>query len=155
MLQPPDSLNSITDPRQLQALVRLELAAHLHSPWTAEMMRQELAHADAGIWGILDPETGDLGAMLIFRDQCDEVQILDVAVHPEARRRGWARRLVGALVQQAEAAGRLSITLEVRASNGAAIALYEGCGFVQVGRRPRYYTNPPEDALVMSHGDAL
>ena len=79
----------------------------------------------------------------------DEAHITSLAVAGEARRRGHGRRLVRALVALAGSLGMEAITLEVRASNGAARALYAGCGFEEAGERPRYYPDG-EDAVIMT-----
>ena len=79
----------------------------------------------------------------------DESDVMNVAVHPEFRRRGIAEALVTALVDQLKAIESRCLTLEVRASNVPAIALYSKLGFVEVGRRKNYYRNPKEDALIM------
>ena len=79
----------------------------------------------------------------------DEAHITSLAVAGEARRRGHGRRLVTALVALAGSLGAEAVTLEVRASNGAARALYGGCGFEEVGERRRYYPDG-EDAVIMT-----
>ena len=79
----------------------------------------------------------------------DEAHISAVAVAGEARRRGHGRRLVRALVALAGSLGAEAVTLEVRASNEAARALYRGCGFEEVGERRRYYPDG-EDAVIMT-----
>lgn len=79
----------------------------------------------------------------------DEGYINNVAVAPAYRRRGVAGALIAALVRFGEA--KLSfLTLEVRASNAPAIALYEKYGFTQAGRRKNYYDDPREDALLLT-----
>lgn len=79
----------------------------------------------------------------------DEAHITSLAVAGEARRRGHGRRLVAALVALAGSLGAEAVTLEVRSSNGAARALYGGCGFEEVGERRRYYADG-EDAVIMT-----
>jgi ribosomal-protein-alanine N-acetyltransferase len=79
----------------------------------------------------------------------DELHINNLAVLPEWRRRGVASALLRHVLAEGAAGGATRATLEVRASNVPAIALYEGFGFVTRGRRPRYYTNPAEDALIL------
>ncbi len=79
----------------------------------------------------------------------DEAHITSLAVAGEARRRGHGRRLVTALVALAGSLGAEAVTLEVRASNEAARALYSGCGFEEVGERRRYYPDG-EDAVIMT-----
>ena len=75
--------------------------------------------------------------------------MMNVAVHPDARRQGIARRLILALVEELKQQGSHCLTLEVRASNQNAISLYQKLGFLQIGRRPNYYRNPKEDALIL------
>ena len=72
-----------------------------------------------------------------------------MAVAPEHRRRGLARLLLTELERRLAARGVTSLALEVRPSNEAARALYAALGYRQAGRRPRYYRNPPEDALIL------
>ena len=79
----------------------------------------------------------------------DEGQITNVAVHPDARRRGYGYMITEALVAYAKECGLSSISLEVRESNEAAIALYRACGFDVCGRRRGFYRKPVEDALIM------
>jgi len=86
---------------------------------------------------------------VVARCASDELEILLVAVMPAARRRGVGTALVAAALADAARAGAVAAHLEVRASNAAAIALYERLGFVAVGRRPRYY-DATEDAVLMS-----
>ena len=74
-----------------------------------------------------------------------EREILNLAVEPSERRTGLARRLLG----EALASENCTWFLEVRASNAAAIHLYESAGFERVGRRPDYYHDPAEDGIVM------
>ena len=86
---------------------------------------------------------GYLGVQVV----CGEGSVTNVAVDPTYRRRGIARALFGACF----AAGELDfLTLEVRPSNEAALALYRELGFQPVGRRRDFYTNPTEDALLLT-----
>jgi len=81
-----------------------------------------------------------------------EAELLTLAVHPEARRRGLGRALVDAFEEAAAARGAAEVLLEVAVTNAAARALYGGLGYVAVGRRPGYYRRaaaPPVDALVL------
>ena len=108
--------------------------------------------ADAVIGGVpfLVAET-DAGVVgyAIGRVAADEGEILNVAVQPEWRRRGIARRLVEGLLAVLAAAGARQVYLEVRESNVAARQLYAAFGFGEVGRRARYYRRPVEDAVVL------
>ena len=79
----------------------------------------------------------------------DAADVMNLAVAPAARRHGVGRALLGALAKRLRQAGVCSLTLEVRPSNEAARALYAAFGFLEAGRRPRYYVNPREDALIL------
>jgi ribosomal-protein-alanine N-acetyltransferase len=78
------------------------------------------------------------------------MHILNLAVHPSKRRRGIARRLLSEGLAQARALGAELAWLEVRPSNNAARALYESFGFKEAGRRPGYYDDTQEDALLLT-----
>ena len=78
----------------------------------------------------------------------DEVQIANVAVHPDFRRMGVGENLLTTLSENEKKNNMSFITLEVRQSNTPAIRLYEKCGYIVIGRRKNYYKNPTEDALL-------
>ena len=78
-----------------------------------------------------------------------EADMMNLAVLPAARRRGIARALVTALIRELAGGGVHSLTLEVRASNGPAKALYGSLGFVRVGCRQGYYLSPKEDGEIL------
>ena len=86
------------------------------------------------------------GGMLVV---LDEGQITNIAVHPDFRRQGLGKKIVLALLEYAKKNALVSISLEVRESNGAAISLYEKLGFVSVGIRKNFYSLPTENAIVM------
>ena len=79
----------------------------------------------------------------------DETDMMNVAVHPDFRRQGIARGLILALTEELKKRGSHCLTLEVRASNDPARALYESLGFALAGTRRNYYHNPKEDALIL------
>ena len=79
----------------------------------------------------------------------DESDMMNLAVDPAFRRRGIARALVLALIEELGKMGSRQLTLEVRVSNESAQALYAQLGFERVGRRKNYYLNPKEDALIL------
>ncbi len=79
----------------------------------------------------------------------DEGQIVNVATHPDFRRCGFARAVLGALVDYADNNGIVTLSLEVRESNVPAISLYRSVGFIVAGYRPRYYRKPTEMAVIM------
>lgn len=78
-----------------------------------------------------------------------ESELETIAVAAAGHRRGMGRRLFGALAAELSAAGATSVNLEVRSSNQQALAFYAALGFKETGRRPRYYTGPVEDALLL------
>ena len=90
-------------------------------------------------------ETG----LVMIRVAADEAEILTLGVVPEHRRQGRGRTLLDDAARAASAAGARRLFIDVAARNRAAIALYEGYGFVEVGRRPRYYEDG-DDARVMA-----
>jgi ribosomal protein S18 acetylase RimI-like enzyme len=92
---------------------------------------------------------GELLAVLQWRDLGKEGEILDVAVPENNRRQGHAYRLLREFLLFAGKRGVLDMFLEVRESNAAAIALYGKLGFVASGRRPNYYQQPDEAALLL------
>lgn len=86
---------------------------------------------------------------LIYWVAAQEMHILNLAVHPQWRRRGVAKALLAQGLAQAQARGAQVAWLEVRPSNQAALALYETHGFLPVGRRRGYYEDTGEDAVIM------
>ena len=119
-------------------------------PWTLEQLRSQLKDPQHKFIAALDPEgrvLGYVGMMYVL----DEGYISNVAVAPEARRRGIGRALIRELMERAAALKLAFVTLEVRCGNAAAIALYEKQGFVPVGRRKNYYDFPREDAIQMTY----
>ena len=131
--------------RHLAALAEIEKAC-FHAPWSENMLREELGK---GIFLVAERDgqaVGYAGCQTVL----DEGYITNVAVSPGARRQGVGRALIAALVAQARAQGLAFVTLEVRASNAPAIALYEGAGFVRAGVRKNFYTAPAEDAVLMT-----
>ncbi|MBS1853634.1 MAG: ribosomal protein S18-alanine N-acetyltransferase [Acidobacteria bacterium] len=93
-------------------------------------------------------ETSLLGFAVANACSKTEWEVENMVVTAQARRQGHGSRLLQALLQAAGAQGARSVFLEVRESNQAARRLYEKSGFVENGRRPRYYSSPPEDALL-------
>ena len=78
----------------------------------------------------------------------DELEILNLAVSPDLRRRGLGRRLLRTALRLAAKGGIMNVLLEVRAGNAPAVSLYESCGFQRVGLRKGYYVDTGEDAHV-------
>lgn len=131
--------------RHLAALAEIEKAC-FHAPWSETMLREELGK---GIFLVAERDgkaVGYVGCQTVL----DEGYITNVAVSPACRRQGIGRALIAALVLRARAQALAFVTLEARASNAPAIALYEGAGFARVGVRKNFYTAPTEDAVLMT-----
>jgi [ribosomal protein S18]-alanine N-acetyltransferase len=96
-----------------------------------------------------NPETGELMGFAVASLVPPEAELESIAVAPPFHRRGLARRLFAALTSELRLVQVAEVFLEVRASNFPALALYRSLGFVEMGRRSRYYHDPVEDALVM------
>lgn len=116
-------------------------------PWSARALELLLDETQAvGFVCACDGVAQAYGGMLITPF---EGQITNIAVHPDFRRQGLGGAILEALLKEAARRNLESVVLEVRASNTAAIALYERYGFTAVGRRKNFYRAPTEDALVM------
>jgi [ribosomal protein S18]-alanine N-acetyltransferase len=96
-----------------------------------------------------DPTTAEISGFAIASQLSPQAELETIAVAADTRRRGLGRRLFGALVGELRRDGINQLDLEVRASNASAIAFYGSLGFVETGRRPRYYADPIEDAVLM------
>lgn len=116
-------------------------------PWSERSISSELTNP-LSLWLVaVDCEKlcGYVGSQTVL----DETDMMNVAVHPDYRRKGVAESLIRTLIKWLRKKGSRSLSLEVRASNVQAIALYRKLGFSQVGKRPNYYRNPREDALIL------
>ena len=128
-------------------IAALERACFSH-PWSEDALRDELWN-DSAVVVVAEGEDGTVLGYAGLQTVLDEGYINNVAVDPRFRRQGVAGQLVEAFLRFG--AARLAfLTLEVRASNAPAIALYEKYGFAQAGRRRDYYDDPREDALLMT-----
>ena len=116
-------------------------------PWSENSIASELDNKLAFWLVAMDGETvaGYIGSQTVM----DETDMMNVAVHPDFRRKGIAEALINALIDNLKQMESRCLTLEVRASNAPAIALYEKLGFSEIGRRRNYYRNPREDALIL------
>ena len=116
-------------------------------PWSENSVASELTNA-LSLWLVAE-EDGRVAGYIGSQTVCEESDMMNVAVHPEFRCRGIGEALVKALETELRARGSHCLTLEVRASNAPAIALYEKLGFSQAGLRKNYYRDPKEDALIL------
>ncbi len=116
-------------------------------PWSENSIAYELT-SRLSYW-LVAVEDGEVVGYIGSQSVLGESDMMNVAVHPGHRRKGIAEALVSALAADLKAMDNVCLTLEVRASNDPAIALYEKLGFAQVGLRKNYYRNPKEDALIL------
>ena len=125
--------------------------ASFPTPWTEGMFLDEIriTHAQCLVIKIEIEEKTFIAAYIIFWFVVDEVHLHNLAVKNEFRRQGLAYNMMNLMKNIAAQMGINRQTLEVRESNHEAINLYRKCGFVVKGRRPLYYTDTHEDALVM------
>lgn len=133
----------------LDELERLERSC-FSRPWSRKMLAEELENECAAF---LVAEGADSGEVLGYAGLlvvADEGYITNVAVFPQFRRRGVAGQLLEVFLRFAQANRLAFLTLEVRPSNAAAIALYSRYDFWEEGRRKNYYDLPREDALILT-----
>jgi len=142
-------------PDMLSDILSLEEAC-FSSPWTRKMLEAELTGNQFAHFLIAREkegrETG--GQAPIIGYHCfwivfEELRLMNVAVQASMRRRGVGRALVTEAIRQGLTHTATRAVLEVRVSNEPAQSLYRRLGFVEIGRRPRYYSNPDEDAVLM------
>ena len=133
----------------LESLERLERIC-FSRPWSRKMLAEELENQCAAFLVAEDAVTGDVLGYAGLLVAADEGYITNVAVRPECRRNGIAQKLLQVFLDFAQAHKLAFLTLEVRASNYGAIALYGSRGFRSVGRRKNYYEHPKEDAIIMT-----
>jgi ribosomal-protein-alanine N-acetyltransferase len=118
-------------------------------PWPERSLRFEVSDNPAARCWVAELDGAVVGMMVLWQI-VDEAHIATLAVHPDFRRRGIAKRLLVHALQAAYLEGGRSTYLEVRESNQAAQAMYQKFGFEEVGRRMRYYKDNGEDAILMT-----
>ena len=134
--------------RHLDDVAALE-ALCFAQPWSREGLAAELKKPGAVF--LVAREAGQTLGYLGLNTVLDEGYIANLAVHPDSRRRGLGRQLLAAMVEEGRRRGLSFITLEVRPSNTAALALYRSLGFAQAGLRRGFYHHPAEDGLLMTY----
>jgi ribosomal-protein-alanine N-acetyltransferase len=130
----------------VEAIARLEKVC-FSDPWSANSIASEV-YNPLSLWLVaLEDEhlIGYVGSQSVL----GWADMMNLAVDPDHRRLGVAEQLVLELIRQLKENQVTCLTLEVRLSNTSAISLYTKLGFCEVGRRPGYYHNPREDALIL------
>lgn len=130
-------------------LVEVVQAECQRPAWTAAQFAEELAHSFA--WQLVARlhDSLQFAGYLCWRTVVDEAEIVKLAVVPVLRRQGIGQLLLSAALRRMADQGAATCFLEVRASNIAAIRLYQKNGFVPNGLRKKYYVSPCEDALLL------
>jgi ribosomal-protein-alanine N-acetyltransferase len=135
-------------PADVEAVTALERAV-FGDPWPRRAFEEilELEHVRGFV---VEDGHGDLAGYAFCSAAADEGEILNLAVAPAQRRRGMGRALLDACLAWMGGRGAATVYLEVRPSNGAAIAMYGEAGFERRGVRREYYRKPTEDAVTMA-----
>ncbi len=132
----------------LDAVAALERIC-FSDPWSRQLLADELDNDLSAFLVALDDE-GQVAGYAGLQVVLDEGTVTNIAVRPDCRRRGVASQLLEVFLNFARGNHLAFLTLEVRASNYDAIALYGSRGFRSVGRRKNYYEHPREDAIIMT-----
>ncbi|MBO5868002.1 MAG: ribosomal protein S18-alanine N-acetyltransferase [Oscillospiraceae bacterium] len=130
----------------VEAIAELEKLC-FSDPWSVNSIASELNNP-LSYWLVAEVDdviAGYVGSQSVL----DAADMMNLAVSPDFRQQGIGQALVNALVEYLQQKKLIALLLEVRVSNIPAISLYEKMGFVQIGRRPNYYRNPREDALIL------
>lgn len=133
-------------PEHVAAVAEMERQC-FSDPWSEKSVASEL-HNPLSLWLIAEVDgvvAGYVGSQTVL----DSADMMNLAVSPSFRRQGIGERLVNCLTEALNEKGVKTLLLEVRISNEPAKELYQKLGFEMVGKRPRYYEKPREDALIL------
>ena len=133
-------------PEHIASVARLE-RENFSLPWSENVLSSELKNP-LSLWVVATNDgavIGYVGAQIVP----DEADMMNLAVDAQYRRQGIGKALVEHLIASLQERMVRSLSLEVRVSNAPAVSLYEGMGFLTVGRRPNYYQKPKEDAWIL------
>ena len=140
-------IEPVADAADLEGVLEVE-AESFTNPWTREMYSREMQNRSVCHILIARTEHCRVAGFCAFWLVVDEIHINNLAMRPPFRAQGIGTALLHRVLVEARQLGAKRATLEVRASNDAR-RLYERLGFYVAGTRPRYYTNPVEDALIL------
>ena len=118
------------------------------SPWSLGAFRDEVNRTVSHLWALISDEK--FTGYICFWAVADEIHLLNLAVHPKKRRKGFGRYLLTSMIKAGIAKGVRKAWLEVRPSNSMARTLYLKAGFKETDRTPRYYKDTNEDAIIMA-----
>jgi len=133
--------------RDIEAILAIQSAC----PEIAQWMMPDYARVAGGeMAGWVCEGEADIRGFLVARPSGSDIEILNLAVRPEARRLGIGASLLRRVLEWGSSQHAERAILEVRVSNALALLFYERFDFQLAGRRPRYYASPPEDALLLA-----
>lgn len=141
-------IEQLVGERDLNGVIEVE-SESFTNPWTRDMYASELREGSVCRILVVRTREHPVVGFCAFWLVCDEIHINNLAIRPGLRGRGLGTALVREVLAQAQVLGARRATLEVRASNAAALRLYRRLGFCHSGTRRSYYTNPVEDALIL------
>jgi ribosomal-protein-alanine N-acetyltransferase len=120
------------------------------NPWSDATFRGEVQNKGISFPVVIVHEPDQrMAGYIIYWQIRDEVQITNIALHPDFRGRGIGATVLTVILKEVRGKGATFVTLEVRSSNTPAVSLYRKLGFKVLGTRKGYYGNPVEDAYVM------
>ena len=138
----PENFHRFKDP-----ILAVEKSSFL-SPWSIRAFEAETKRSVSQLWALL---TGvKIGGYICFWIFADETHLTNIAVHPQRRKRGFGGCLLKKLMEASLSEGATKAWLEVRPSNLGARTFYIKAGFTEISRKPRYYRETNEDAIIMS-----
>ena len=143
------TVERLASPADLDGVLALEEAS-FNNPTTREWYEGELKRPEVCFIYVLRTPDRPVAGFCAFWLVIDQAHINNLAVLPELRGQGLGTQLLEAVIAEAAHLGAILLTLEVRQSNEPALRLYEKAGFYREGVRKNYYTNPIEDALILS-----
>ena len=142
----------LVTPADLDHVLEIE-GASFHNPTTRAWYESELQRPDVCFIYVIRTQEHPVAGFCAFWRVVDQIHINNLAIRPSARRKGLGRYLLSTVLDEAARLGVQSATLEVRRSNTTARRLYERAGFRLAGVRTSYYTNPIEDALILTRAN--
>ena len=148
------TVERLRDALDLDAVLAIEEAS-FHNPTTRAWYESELQRPDVCFVYVIRTAEAPVAGFCAFWKVVDQIHINNLAIHPAFRGRGLGAMLLREVLDQAARMGAPNATLEVRRSNEPARRLYERAGFATTGVRSSYYSNPLEDALILSRTGAI
>lgn len=142
-------IERLRDASDLDGVIAIEQAS-FNNPTTRQWYENELERPDVCYVFVLRTPEAPVAGFCAFWRVVDQIHINNLAIHPRLRQRGLGRLLLARVLEETAALGAPYATLEVRRSNVPARRLYEGAGFDLTAVRTSYYSNPIEDALILS-----